>query len=113
MNPDSARRRWLAIATWLIGAALCAVLVYRTTFVSDLSAFLPQSPTQEQRVLLDQLRDGVVSRLILIGIEGGDAKTRATLSKDTAARLRDNPAFAPVANGEAVNADRDLMFLFE
>jgi len=113
MNPDSARRRWLAIATWLIGAALCAVQVYRTTFVSDLSAFLPQSPTQEQRVLLDQLRDGVVSRLILIGIEGGDAKTRATLSKETAGRLRDDPAFASVANGEAVNADRDLMFLFE
>jgi predicted exporter len=113
MNPDSAPRRWLAIATWLIGAAVCAVLVYRTTFVSDLSAFLPQSPTPEQRVLLDQLRDGVVSRLILIGIEGGDAKTRAALSKETAGRLRDDPAFSSVANGQAVNAERDLAFLFK
>ena len=113
MNPDFARSRSLAIAAWSIAAVLCTVVVCRTTFVSDLSAFLPQSPTQEQRVLLDQLRDGVVSRLILIGIEGADAKTRATLSKETAGRLRGDPAFASVANGEAVNAVRDLTFLFE
>ena len=47
------------------------IVIGRTEFTTDLSAFLPQSPTKEQQVLLDQLRDGVVSRLILVGIEGG------------------------------------------
>lgn len=108
----STSHRQIAIAAWLVGVVLCAILIARTTFTTDLSAFLPQSPTKEQQVLLDQLRDGVVSRLILIGIEGGDAATRAALSKDTAKRLRGDPAFVTVNNGEPINAERDQAFLF-
>ena len=50
-------------------------------------------PTNEQQLLLDQLRDGLVSRLILVGIEGADAPTRAALSKQMAPALRADPAF--------------------
>ena len=107
----SARGR--AIALWLAGVALCGVIIGRTVFTADLSAFLPQAPTAEQRVLLDQLRDGVVSRLILVGIEGGDAASRAAASKSMARRLRADPALASVSNGEPVNAERDQRFLFE
>ncbi|MEO8407187.1 MAG: hypothetical protein ABI476_02005, partial [Oxalobacteraceae bacterium] len=63
--------RRIALLAWLLGVAICCVVIARTTFITDLSGFLPQSPTKEQQVLLDQLREGVVSRLILIGIEGG------------------------------------------
>src|SRR5476649_1250585 len=96
-NPHS---RWIAIAAWLLGVAICGLVIARTTFTADLSAFLPQSPTKEQQVLLDQLRDGVVSHLILIGIEGGDAPTHAALSKETARRLRSDPGFATINNGD-------------
>lgn len=112
MNPFQFSRRRLALVVWLVGAAICSVVIARTTFTADLSAFLPQSPTKEQQVLLDQLRDGVVSRLILIGIEGGDAQTRAALSKEMARQLRSDPAFVTVNNGEPVNAQRDQEFLF-
>lgn len=112
MNQAKPQRRWIAIAAWLLGVALCVLVISRTTFTADLSAFLPQSPTPEQQVLLDQLRDGVVSRLILVGIEGGDAPARAALSKETARRLRGDPAFVTVNNGEPVNAERDQAFLF-
>src|SRR3990167_1814676 len=95
-----------------MGSARCGIVIGRTTFTTDLSAFLPQSPTKEQQVLLDQLSDGVVSRMILIGIEGGDAATRAVLSKETAARLRGGSEFATVNNGEPVHAERDHAFLF-
>jgi predicted exporter len=105
-------RRWTAIAVWLFGLALCAVVIGRTTFTADLSAFLPQSPTKEQRVLLDQLTDGVVSRLILVGIDGADAPTRARLSRAVARQLRGTRAFVSVSNGEPVNAERDQAFLF-
>src|ERR1035437_6297395 len=108
-NPHS---RWIAIAAWLLGVAICGVVIARTTFTTDLSAFLPQSPSKEQQVLLDQLRDGVVSRLILIGIEGSDAPTRAALSKETARLLRSDPAFVTINNGEPTNAARDQAFLF-
>ena len=109
VHPQSRR---LALLVWLLGIAMCCVVIARTTFITDLSGFLPQSPTKEQQVLLDQLREGVVSRLILIGIEGGDVALRAALSKETAKRLRSEPAFVTVNNGEPLNAERDQAFLF-
>lgn len=112
MKKAGSQNRWIALAAWLMGLVICAVVISRTTFTTDLSAFLPQSPTKEQQVLLDQLRDGVVSRLILTGIEGADAPTRAVLSKNMAQRLRADPAFVAVNNGEPVNAQRDQAFLF-
>ena len=107
------RRGSMAIALWLAFLAACIGIIGRTQFTADLSAFLPSSPTPEQRLLLDQLRDGVASRLILVGIEGADAPTRARLSRQTAQQLRADPAFAAVNNGEAVNNERDRAFLFD
>lgn len=63
-------------------------------------------------MLLEQIRDGLASRLILVGIEGVDAPTRAHLSKRIAQRLRTDPDFVSVNNGEPVNAKYDRDFLF-
>ncbi len=107
------RRRGIpAIALWLVFLLACGVVISRTHFTTDLSAFLPRTPTPEQQLLMDQLRDGLASRLILVGIEGADAPTRARLSKLTARRLRAEPAFVTVNNGEPVNTERDRAFLF-
>lgn len=102
-----------AVLVWLTGLLLCAVVIGRTSFTADLSAFLPRSPSAEQRVLVDQLREGLVSRLILVGIDGGDAATRATLSKQLAARLRADAQFSAVNNGEPVSEARDRQFIFD
>ncbi len=111
-QPDFTRRR-IVVAAWLIGIVLCGIVIARTTFTADLSAFLPAAPTREQQVLLDQLQSGVVSRLILIGIEGADATGRAALSKEMAKRLRADPAFVVVNNGEPVHGEKDQAFLFD
>lgn len=105
-------QRRAAIAAWLIGLVLCSIVIARTTFTADLSAFLPASPTKEQQVLLDQLRDGMVSRLILVGIEGADAPVRAALSKSIAHELRSDEAFVTVNNGEPVHLEKDQAYLF-
>ncbi|WP_343662189.1 MMPL family transporter [Ralstonia sp.] len=102
-----------AVLVWLTGLLLCAVVIGRTSFTADLSAFLPRSPSAEQRVLVDQLREGLVSRLILVGIEGSDAATRATLSKQLAATLRADAQFSAVNNGEPVSEARDRQFIFD
>jgi len=108
------RRRGLpAIALWLAFLLACVIIISRAQFTTDLSAFLPRTPTPEQQLLMDQLRDGLASRLILVGIEGADAPTRAGLSKQTAQRLRAGPSFASVNNGEPVNSERDRAFLFD
>lgn len=98
---------WLA----LVALLLCGAVVRQARFTSDMSAFLPQAPTPEQQLLVDQLRDGLVSRLVLVGVEGSDGPTRAALSKAVAQKLRNAPQFSSVSNGESVAMERDQAFL--
>src|ERR1700716_2201937 len=100
-------------ALWICCVALASVIVARARYVTDLSAFLPATPTPTQQLLVDQLRDGPASRLILIAIEGGDAGARARASLAMASRLRRDLQFSSVNNGEPVTAQRDREFLFQ
>lgn len=105
------RRR--AVQVWLLFLLGYAIAIQRAHFTADLSAFLPRAPTAQQRLLVDQLRDGVVSRLILAAVEGGDAPTRADISRSMAATLRADPRFVSVANGEPVTQRRDERFILD
>jgi predicted exporter len=105
-------RRLLPVWLWLATLLLCSVLISRTSFTTDLSAFLPSKPTAEQQLLMDQLREGLASRLILVGLEGANPSTRAELSLQMAAALRANLAFVSVSNGEPINTARDRDYLF-
>src|SRR5262249_51173478 len=82
-------------------------------YTTDLSAFLPRSPTANQKLLVEQLREGLASRLIITAIQGADSATRARLSRAMAARLRTDPRFVSVHNGESSVTDRDRRFVFE
>ena len=104
--------RACALLVWLACIVFAAVVVIRARYITDLSAFLPDKPTATQQLLVDQLRDGPASRLILIAIEGADADTRAKLSRTLAAALRRDPRFARVENGEPVTEQSDREFLF-
>lgn len=48
---------------------LFLALALRADYTTDLSAFLPAAPTENQQLLVDQLRSGPVSHLLLMGIE--------------------------------------------
>jgi predicted exporter/peptidoglycan/xylan/chitin deacetylase (PgdA/CDA1 family) len=104
-------QRW-AVGTWLVFVAACIAVITRTTFTTDISAFLPRSPTPEQRVLVEQLRDGVVSRLVLIGIEGGAPEALAQASRRLTAELRTHEDFVSIANGEDAELSKDREFLW-
>jgi len=106
-------RRRLVLALWLTGLAAALWMVVHARYITDLSAFLPARPTPLQKLLVDQLRDGPASRLILIALEHGDAKTRARMSEGMAHRLRSDPQFSNVDNGGAFLAERDRDFLFQ
>jgi len=112
VRPAPSRCGRSAIALWLVFVFACGLVIGRSQFSADLSFFLPRSPTPEQQLLLEQIRHGPASRLILAGIEGVDASTRARLSRQIAQRLRADPAFVSVNNGEPVSAERDRAFLF-
>jgi predicted exporter len=102
----------LPVLLWLAAMALCALLVARARFVADLSAFLPHAPTARQQMLIEQLQDGVVTRLVLMGIEGGDEAARARLSREFAARLREGPWYVGVQNGDRAVEERDRALVF-
>lgn len=101
------------VGLWLAFVLACVAVASRTQFTADLSAFLPRAPSAEQRLLVDQLRDGLVSRLILMAVEGGDPAGRAAISRQIATTLRGDPRFVAVQNGEAIHRERDQHYLFE
>jgi len=104
-------RRW-AVGAWAAFVLACIAVVGHATFTADLSAFLPRSPTPAQQLLVEQLRDGVVSRLMLIGIEGAAPEALAQASKRLAVELRKQERFVSVDNGEGVGTGRDRNFLW-
>jgi predicted exporter len=106
-------RRGLAVGLWLVLLAVCTLQIARTRFVADLSSLLPSAPTAEQRLLVDQLREGALSRVMLLAIEGADAGTRARLSRSLAEALARDPRFAAVSNGGTANLARDKDFVFD
>ncbi len=107
------KRPWFApVLIWLAVVVAAAGVVLHAKFSADMSAFLPRSPDAQQRVLVDQLRDGLVSRILMIGIDGGSQPSRAELSRQLAAALRAMPAFASVNNGQTVDLARDFEVVF-
>ncbi len=112
MKTNFISRGKTAIILWLIFLLVSGIIISRSQFTTDLSAFLPRNPTPAQQLLLEQIHDGLASRLILVGIEGADPTTHAELSKHIAHELRTNSAFVSVNNGEAVTTEQDRAFLF-
>ncbi|HJS90426.1 MAG TPA: MMPL family transporter, partial [Steroidobacteraceae bacterium] len=110
---------------WAVLLAAAIAIIARARYSADLSAFLPRAPTAAQRLLVEQLRQGVASRLIIVAIEGGSPgpslprkgdsqgeSVRARLSQALAQRLRRDPEFTAVENGDAAAAKKDQAFLF-
>jgi predicted exporter len=105
-------RRFTALAIWLIAVALGALVLARARFSADLSAFLPSTPSASQRLLIDQLQNGLAAHLVLIGIDGGDARQRAQAARDMTAALAAQAAFVSVEDGAEEARERDRAFVF-
>jgi predicted exporter len=99
----------LAVALWLLILAVSVWQLARTRVIADLSAFLPPSATPTQQLLLEQMRSGVASRILLIALGGAPQDRLADASRSSAAGLRSSGLFASVQNGaeEGLRADRE------
>jgi predicted exporter len=105
------RAGWTATLVFGALTALAASVAARARYTADLSAFLPRAPTEGQRLLTEELRAGFASRFLMIAIEGGDPDTRAHVAADLARRLRADPAFVVVSDGDSEGYARTASFL--
>ncbi|HED39636.1 MAG TPA: hypothetical protein ENJ13_04320, partial [Chromatiales bacterium] len=104
--------RAVSITLWLLLLLACALIIERTQFSADLTAFMPSEPTKNQKVFIDQLKSGAASRLILVGIEGADTETLVSISREMSRQLRLQQAFTLVNNGEAVDDEEKREFIY-
>ena len=98
---------WLALlagSMWFVGS--------KTQVVTDLSFLLPQTTTPTERLFVNELREGPTSRLILVGLEGGDADVLAATSKALARSMRASRDFVYASNGQRLwsKEERELLF---
>jgi predicted exporter len=107
-------RSRVAIAIWALLMATCAVMIARAHYTADLSAFLPNTPSPEQQLMVSLLRDGPASRTVLLGIDGGSVEQRASASQQLADALRRDSRFSTIQNGnssaDAQAHDQQLVF---
>jgi len=104
--------RRIAVLVWVGVIVASGLVVARSSIDTDMSAFLPRTPSPAQRVLVDQLRDGVASRLVLVAIEDVPAERSAAINQRLAALLRGSPDFVMVENGEESGFARDRDYLW-
>lgn len=110
--------RWLV---WLAVMAWALLQIARTSIVTDASSFLPGPANEAQRLLVQQLRDGPSTRLLLVALrlpesapaDGGARVALAAASETLRARLSNHASVAWVSNGDAEHLERERRLLFE
>ena len=114
-------KRW-AWWCWLIVVVACGLQVQRSMVVTDVSSFLPGPADAAQRLMIGQLRDGLSTRILLVGLQLDtlpDARPSAQQTRNLVAasralrvRLAADPAVAWVSNGDldGLEPERDRLF---
>jgi predicted exporter len=105
------RAGWAGSVIFAVLALLALSVIARATYTADLSAFLPRAPTAQERLLVDELRTGLASRVIMVAVEGGSAAQRAVVAAGLARALRADPAFVAVSDGDSAGLEQTAAFL--
>lgn len=100
-----------AVILWMVLLFASGGVLSNMTMTTDLTALLPRSLDHRQELLVEQLRNGVGARLILIGLEGADPEKLAEASRTVARSLRETTLFASVNNGDPADftLERDVL----
>ena len=96
---------------WLAAIAVAVVvLLTRLQLSFDLSAFFPRHTTLAHEVLIEQVRNGPASRLLVIGIGAAEPEDAIAAGRSLQQALTDDPAFVAVLNGEFDEQSADVPF---
>ena len=105
------RRAGAVLLLWALAVLGAAWVAATSRYNADMSFFLPSEPTPGQQVMVDQIKEGAVSRLLMVAVEGGDEAGRAAVSRALRQRLQDSGQFVSVQNGEAAAQDAEREYL--
>jgi predicted exporter len=106
------RSHQFRLFVWLACMALAALLIWRAPFRADMSMFLPEKPSAQQRLLLNNLAAGSAGRMLLVGVEGVAENKRGEFSTRFSEALSQNTAVARVNNGSPESSRADQEFVF-
>lgn len=85
---------------WLLWLGMAsAILLFRTPITTDLTFFLPRQPGLLDTILVQQMREGPASRLLMIALEGSDEARLAESSHKLTEALGTSRLFQSVING--------------
>jgi len=105
--------RPLPVLAALLGAvALLLLVLTQIRLRTDMTEFLPAGRTDAARAVLDEVRSGAATGLILIGIDGADISSLARISRAMEAGLPKTGLFQTVAGGQSVVPDSAIEALF-
>ncbi len=104
----------VALPLWLLAVAICAAVIWRSPPISrDLTYFLPRDPGVADRILIEQLRSGFPSRLMLVALGQADPQALAAASEQLAGKLRSDASFERVDNGHALWSEAEVRLITE
>ena len=99
---------------WLIVFGFgCWFALTSTRIQSQLSLLLPSDGSPAQRLLVQHLNQGSISRLILIGLTGSEPHILAQASQVLARTMRESGNFNYVHNGDASQSMVDYELLYQ
>lgn len=94
-------RRVALFSLWLLGLGALGWHVSQTLVIgADLQLFLPTPTTAEERLVLDGIGEGPVSRILIIALDGAPPEALAASSRALVAALAGNEHFRTVSNGD-------------
>ncbi|MDH3232182.1 MAG: MMPL family transporter [Alphaproteobacteria bacterium] len=83
-------------------AGLSALVVGRADLRTDMGFFMPRAQNADAAFVLDRLRSGPASNIVMIRLSGAPAATLARASDRLAGQIRGDARFVFVANGRAI-----------
>jgi predicted exporter len=100
------------LAALLLLAALGGALAALVEVKTGLAEFLPPGHTRASEFLVNELRSGAASSLLLAGIEGAPPEELARLSRATGTALRTSDRFSFVGDGTTGLGEAEQALLF-
>ncbi|GMQ91223.1 MAG: MMPL family transporter [Gammaproteobacteria bacterium] len=101
----------IAILWLLVLAASCVLFLKQANVVTDMTSLMPGATSPTDKLMLQQLRQGPASRMLIIGISGSNPGQLAEFSTALAEYLRSSDHFVYVNNGGEEASDKDREFV--